>query len=108
MLKNPDKYFNKTDKIDNSYLLKKRKKDNITKDNILVLYLSQIPGVSSSIGERLSYEFKTMNNFISFLNTFETPQEKIKHLENIEVELKNNKKRKIGNKISTRIIELLF
>lgn len=108
MFKSQDKYFNKVEKIDNSCLLKKRKKDNINRDNILVLYLSQIPGVSSSIGERLSSEFITMNGLITFLNKFEIIEEKISYLENIEVELKNNKKRKIGKKTATRIIELLF
>lgn len=108
ILKNTDKYFNKSDKINNTCLLKKRKKDNITKDNILVLFLSQIPGISNSIGETLSFRFKTMNNLITFLNSFPNIEDKIKYLEDIEVNLKNNKKRKIGKKIATRIIELLF
>lgn len=108
MLKNPDKYFNKTKQIDNSYLLKKRKKDNINRDNILVLYLSQIPGVSTSVGKTINNQFKTMNNLITFLNSLETKENKINYLSNIEVKIKNNKTRRIGEKIAIRIIELLF
>ena len=92
----------------NSCLLKKRKKDNINRNNILVLYLSQIPGISTSVGETINNQFKTMNNLITFLNTFETNEKKIEYLSNIEVNIKNNKTRRIGNKIASRIIELLF
>jgi len=108
MFKNTDKYFNKIDKVDNSYLLKKRKKDNITKDNILVLYLCQIPGVSKSIGDTIASKFNSMNDFITYLNQFEETNKKIEWLSNMEIEIKNNKKRRIGSKIATRIIDLLF
>lgn len=108
MIKDPTKYFNKTDKIDNTYLLKKRKKDNITRDNIFLLYLSQIPGVSKSIGTQLSKMYKTMSEFILYLNTFENYDDKINYVANINVDIKNDKKRKIGKKTATKIIELLF
>jgi ERCC4-type nuclease len=108
MLKDPTKYFNKTDKIDNTYLLKRRKKDNITRENIFLLYLSQIPGVSKSIGTQLSKMYKTMSEFILYLNTFENYDDKINYVANINVDIKNDKKRKIGKKTSTKIIELLF
>tara|TARA_B100000963_G_C22617977_1_gene668366 strand:+ start:1645 stop:2400 length:756 start_codon:yes stop_codon:yes gene_type:complete len=108
MLKDPTKYFNKTDKIDNTYLLKRRKKDNITRENIFLLYLSQIPGVSKSIGTQLSKMYKTMSEFILYLNTFENYDDKINYVANINVDIKNDKKRKIGKKIATKIIELLF
>jgi|TARA_B110000259_G_scaffold179839_1_gene219808 ERCC4-type nuclease len=108
MLKNPDKYFNKTNQIDNSFLLKKRKKDNITRDNILILYLCQIPGVSTSISEELNKKFKTMNNLITELNKYDTDLNKIEYLANITITIKNNKTRRIGNKTANKIIELLF
>lgn len=108
MLKDPTKYFNKTDKIDNTYLLKRRKKDNITRENIFLLYLSQIPGVSKSIGTQLSKMYKTMSEFILYLNTLEKYDDKIDYVANINVDIKNDKKRKIGKKIATKIIELLF
>lgn len=109
MLKNPDKYFNKNNNtIDISCLLKKRKKDNINRDNILTLYLCQIPGVSTSIAEELTKQFKTMGNLINHLNTYDDNVEKISMLSNIKINIKNNKTRRIGNKTATKIIELLF
>ena len=108
MLKDPTKYFNKTEKIDNTYLLKRRKKDNITRENIFLLYLSQIPGVSKSIGTQLSKMYKTMSEFILYLNTLEKYDDKIDYVANINVDIKNDKKRKIGKKTATKIIELLF
>jgi ERCC4-type nuclease len=110
MIKNPNKYFNKTEgtiEINNSYIMKKRKKDNITKDNILMIFLNQIPGVSDTISKTLSSEFKSLNEFMSFLNNLSN-DDKIEYLANKEVKLNNNKNRRIGNKISKKIIELLF
>ena len=108
MLKDPPKYFIKTEKVDDTYLLKRRKKDNITKDNIFLLYLSQIPGVSKSIGTHLAKLYKTMSEFILYLDKIENYNDKINYIANISVDKKNDKKRKIGKKIATRIIELLF
>ena len=110
MIKNPNKYFNKmegVEGINNSYIMKKRKKDNITKDNILMIFLNQIPGVSDTISKTLSSEFKSLNEFMSFLNDL-SKEDKIEYLSNKEVKLNNNKKRRIGSKTSKRIIELLF
>jgi ERCC4-type nuclease len=108
MLKDPSKYFIKTEKVDDTYLLKRRKKDNITRDNIFLLYLSQIPGVSKSIGTHLAKLYKTMSEFILYLNTIENYDDKINYIANISVDIKNDKKRKIGKKIASRIIEFLF
>ena len=110
MIKNPNKYFNKmegVEGINNSYIMKKRKKDNITKDNILMIFLNQIPGVSDTISKTLSSEFKSLNEFMTFLNDL-SKEDKIEYLSNKEVKLNNNKKRRIGSKTSKRIIELLF
>ena len=110
MIKNPSKYFDKSNaagEINNSYIMKKRKKDNITKDNILMIFLNQIPGVSDSISKTLSTEFKSLNDFMTFLNTLSV-QDRISYLANKEVQLKNNKKRRIGEKTAKKIIELLF
>tara|TARA_B110000495_G_C23033038_1_gene615889 strand:- start:2276 stop:3064 length:789 start_codon:yes stop_codon:yes gene_type:complete len=110
MIKNPSKYFDKSNaagEINNSYIMKKRKKDNITKDNILMIFLNQIPGVSDSISKTLSTEFKSLNEFMTFLNSLSV-QDRISYLANKEVQLKNNKKRRIGEKTAKKIIELLF
>ena len=110
MIKNPNKYFNKIEgleDINNIYIMKKRKKDNITKDNIFMIILNQIPGVSDSISKTLSKKFNSLNEFMSSLNNL-SDENKIEYLSNIEINLNNNKKRRIGSKISKRIVELLF
>ena len=110
MIKNPNKYFTKNDgptEINNSYIMKKRKKDNITKDNILMIFLNQIPGVSDRISKTLSNEFKSLNDFMSHLSNLSN-EERISFIANKEVSLNNNKKRRIGDKTSKRIVELLF
>jgi ERCC4-type nuclease len=107
MIKNPNKYFTKTEEINNSYIMKKRKKDNITKDNILMIFLNQIPGVSDRISKTLSNEFNSLNDFMSHLSNLSS-EERISFIANKEVTLNNNKKRRIGNKTSKKIVELLF
>ena len=107
MLKNPNKYFNKDEKINNNYMLKRRKKDNITKNNMLLLCLSQIPGISEKIASTISKQYQTMNNFITELNNLSN-EEKIDYLSKIEINIQNNKKRKVGKKISEKIVDYLF
>lgn len=110
MIKNPRKYFIKiegVDDINNSYIMKRRKKDNITKENILMIFLNQIPGVSDSISKCICAEFKSLNEFMTFMNNF-SKEEKLEYLSNKKVQLNNNKSRRIGNKTANKIIDLLF
>jgi len=113
MIKNPKKYFNKNDNtnspydINNSYIMKKRKKDNINKDNILMIFLNQIPGVSDSISKVITEDYNSLNDFMSHLNSL-SKEDKIKHIADKELTLNNNKKRRVGNKIANKIIDLLF
>ena len=113
MIKNPKKYFNKNDNtnstydINNSYIMKKRKKDNINKDNILMIFLNQIPGVSDSISKVITEDYNSLNDFMSHLNSL-SKEDKIKHIADKELTLNNNKKRRVGNKIANKIINLLF
>ena len=83
-------------------------KTNINSGNILTLYLCQIPGVSSSIAEQLNERFKNMNNLINCLNEYEDEYDKINYLAEIVINIKNNKTRRLGNKVASKIIELLF
>jgi|TARA_B110000238_G_C16091863_1_gene424196 ERCC4-type nuclease len=107
MLKNPNKYFNKDDKINNNCMLKRRKKDNITKDNMLLLCLSQIPGISEKIATTISNKFENMSQFILILNSM-NDEDKIHDLSNMVVQIQNNKTRKVGRKISEKIVEYFF
>jgi ERCC4-type nuclease len=107
MENNPDKYFIKNQNINHKCLMKKRKKENITKEKLLLLSLSQIPGISDKIATTISNKFNSIKSFINFLDPLEY-DEKIKYLTNLEFKIKNNKVRKIGNKISERIVEFFF
>ena len=107
MKTNPDKYFKKNKNINHKCLMKKRKKENITKETLLLLSLSQIPGISDKIATTISNKFNSMKDFINFMDPLEY-NEKIKYLTNLEFKIKNNKVRKIGNKISEKIVEYFF
>lgn len=48
-------------------LIKRVKNQNITPDNIGVIILSQIPGISSTIAEIIMREFSTISDFIDFI-----------------------------------------
>ena len=43
------------------------KKNNVTLDNIGAIMLSQIPGVSSNVAERIMQDYKTIGNLIEHL-----------------------------------------
>jgi len=117
ILNNSTKYFIETeyniqrkksnDDINNSLFLKRRKKDNITKDNILIISLSQIPGISEKIAKAISKHFTNMNDFFIKLNKL-NHNEKINYLKEITYSVKDNKIRKLGKKHSENIINLYF
>lgn len=117
MLNNLTKYFIETeyniqrkksnDDINNCLFLKRRKKDNITKDNILIISLSQIPGISEKIAKAISKHFTNMNDFFIKLNKL-NHNEKINYLKEITYSVKDNKIRKLGKKHSENIINLYF
>lgn len=117
ILKNPKKYFVDTeygiqrkksnDDINNNLFLKRRKKDNITNENILIISLSQIPGISEKIAKAISKNFTGMGDFFSKLNNISN-DEKINFLKNITYTIKDNKIRKLGDKHATNIVNLYF
>ena len=117
MLNNLTKYFIETeyniqrkksnDDINNCLFLKRRKKDNITKDNILIISLSHIPGISEKIAKAISKHFTNMNDFFIKLNKL-NHNEKINYLKEITYSVKDNKIRKLGKKHSENIINLYF
>jgi ERCC4-type nuclease len=117
MLNNSTKYFIETeyniqrkksnDDINNCLFLKRRKKDNITKDNILIISLSHIPGISEKIAKAISKHFTNMNDFFIKLNKL-NHNEKINYLKEITYSVKDNKIRKLGKKHSENIINLYF
>ena len=81
---------------------KRVKKDNITKENIGTIMLSQIPGVSTASATAIMKEYKTMDNLITSM------KENINALDNIYISTKNDKLRKISKTSIVNIYEYLL
>ena len=82
-------------------VIKKNKKENITKNNIGEIMLCQIPGVSSTIALAVMKEFKTLPNLIESIKTDNNC------INNIKTVDPNGKERKISKKTISTIIEYL-
>lgn len=73
-------------------VIKKTKKDNITTENIDIIMLSQIPDVSVNIAKNI------LSKYISLKNLIKCLEEDENCLNNFEINLDNNKKRRISKK----------
>ena len=82
-------------------VIKKVKKDNITKDNIGEIMLCNIPGVSSAISIAILAQYKTLPNLIAHIQEDETC------LNNIMTTDVNGKSRKISKTAIATIIQYL-
>ena len=82
-------------------VIKKVKKDNITKDNIGEIMLCNIPGVSSTISIAILAQYKTLPNLIAHI------QEDESCLNNIMTTDSNGKSRKISKTAISTIIQYL-
>ena len=83
-------------------VIRQKKKDNITIDNIGVIMLSQIPGVSYATSELV------MNDFESIPNLIEKLKEDPSCLNNISSTLSNGKTRKISKTACKNIHDYLL
>ena len=94
--------------MDLEYLetIKTKKKDNLNPKNCYILQLSQIPGVSIKIANKIVEEYTTISDLINAYNNLEKKKELL--LCDISYEISNNKTRKIGKVISNRIYQFLF
>ena len=79
------------------------KKANMNKEVFNSIVLSQIPGVSKNISKIIIKKFGSLKNLI---NEYEDKGSLL--LKDIELEIKNGKKRKIGKVISNRIFDYLI
>lgn len=101
------KTFFKEIKVDYAGTLKKKKKENMTPDVWFRTTLETIPHVSEKISTAIVEKYKTYGNLIDTYSKI--PEElKIKLLMDIEYPIANNKKRKVGLKISQRIYNFLY
>ncbi len=99
IVKNEEKVF------ENIHNCKKVKKDNITPEICYRNQLSQIPGISTKIGDVFVEKYKNMNNMYKELNNIGAKDDIIKHISNEKygINLK-----KIGMKTAEKIYEYLF
>ena len=103
-------------KLDYIDVKKVKKKNNMTPEVFNKLVLLQIPGVSQNIVDRIFEEYNSLKQIIDsypLIDKLEIPDEKkLKQkkylLADLEMNISNGKKRKIGNVISTRIFEFLI
>jgi ERCC4-type nuclease len=84
-----------------STVVKKKKNENINKDNFSEIVLCQIPSVSSTTAIAITKEFKTINNLINKL------QEDKTCLNNIKYETESKQLRKISKTSINNIINFL-
>jgi ERCC4-type nuclease len=88
----------------NEYInhIKIKKKDNITKDNILIIMLAQIPSVNIKTATCIANKYPTMQSLLTNL------QQNKQCLNDISHTHKNNKSRKISHKAISNIIDFLL
>jgi ERCC4-type nuclease len=91
----------------NEYLsnIKVAKKDNIDGNAVSVLSLTIIPGVSHKVANLIISKVESLNKLIVMINN--DREETIKTIQNLEMDVASGKKRKIGSKVATRIVEFL-
>lgn len=93
--------------VDYIATIKKKKKDNINSNTWFISQLSLIPQITEKISNEIVTEYKTLNNLILSYEKIDIKDRK-NMLANISYTLKNGKTRRIGNKISERIFNLIY
>ena len=82
-------------------VVKRVKKENITKDNIGEIMLCQIPGISDVSARAIFQKFKTISELISSI------KEDIHCMDDIKTTMSNGKTRKINKTVIKSIIDFL-
>lgn len=90
------------DKVSYTSVIKIKKKDNITPDNIGVIMLSQIPGVNNITAETIINEYKSIKNLITELQTNPDGLRMLKYTTS------NGQQRKINKPACDNIISYLL
>lgn len=109
IIKNPEFFISSSSSNTNTYLdtVKICKKDNMTPTLCNIIQLSQIPGVSKSMGENIITKYGSISNLICEYKKIgsgeSTEKEKEDMLKNIIL-----KSRKLGPTLSKRIYNYLF
>lgn len=95
-------------KQDIQYLdtIKTKKKDNLNPKNCFILQLAVIPGVSNKIATSITDNYPSLTQLLNGFNQLETKKELL--LSDLTYQISNNKTRRIGKIISTRVYQYLF
>lgn len=106
---NYQNYIDKSSKHKLEYVdsIQIRKKDNMDKNNCIIIQLSQIPGVSIHIAKAIIAECQSITNLCMAYSNFENEEQKEKFLETITYSVPGGKSRKVGKVVSKRIYEYL-
>jgi len=99
-----ESFLNKCEYVD---IIQSKKKDNINPLNCFIIQLSQIPGCSINMAKQIAEESNSMYHLCLAYYCLDTDKEKEKLLENIKYNTSNNKSRKIGSKMSSKIYNYL-
>lgn len=103
---------NKNEKIhetNDEYIntIKLKKKENMTPKIYNNLILMQIPGVSQCVAKTVLDKYICVKDLILMYDKMQNDLTKVNLLKDLEFDIKNNKKRKIGPVLSKRIYEFL-
>lgn len=94
-------FYNKdgvnTNALEYANVVKTAKKQNITKENIGILMLSQIPGVSTTVAKKILEDYHSIHNFVDAL------QKQTNILDGLRLEGSTGKMRKIGTNVINSI-----
>lgn len=93
--------------VDYIATIKKKKKDNINPNAWFISQLSLIPQVTEKIANEIVTEYKTLSNLIISYEKLDIKDRK-NMLVDITYPLKTGKTKRIGNKISERIFNLIY
>ena len=109
--KDGDEYFNENDQKISSgeyaATLKKSKKANMTPEIWFIAQLSLIPQVTEKVAVEIIKKYPTIRELMKVYET--TPEHlRSKLLADIKFPLKNDKSRRIGDKISERVYQFFF
>lgn len=102
-------YFSEKNITEQSYVstLKKKKKDNMTPSVWFIAQLALVPQVTEKIARCIIEKYPSVVSLVtSYQNA--TESERPKMLAEITYPIKNDKKRRIGQKISERIFKIFY
>jgi ERCC4-type nuclease len=110
LIKDGNNYFKQSECMSASKYsatLKKKKKSNMTPEVWFISQLSLIPGITEKVAEQIVALYPTVTSLV--LEYQRTPDHlRNKLLADLTFDLKTGKKRRIGDKISTRIYEYFY